>query len=382
MKLVMISGNPLQETFGGVEEHTYHLLRALSHIDDLNVHFITYGEDDAVFKRDDITVHSFRRRSANKRFYPFVMPYDVYRIIQEIKKINPDIVHFQGTHPLYSLAAVLCQRKYPTLLTVHGIITREFDFHPDANPLAKHLSVYTEKFALTSLENIIVVAPQIGEIVKTMTKANIFVIPNGIDPNIVQEVAPLSLDRDNIILFVGNLVKLKGVANLIHAVSLIKTEIPDVCLLVAGSGPQENELKDLVNTLLLQDNVKFLGFITGETKYSYFKSADVLAVPSLWESLPIVILEGMACGKPIVASNVGGIPYLIRDAENGYLVTPGAVEELAEKISNLLRDRPLREQMGRKNLERVRELTWDKIADMTCASYKHVMVGDGVQRCE
>ena len=215
-----------------------------------------------------------------------------------------------------------------------------------------------------------------------MTKANIFVIPNGIDPNIVQEVAPLSLDRDNVILFVGNLVKLKGVANLIHAVSLIKTEIPDVCLLVAGSGPQENELKDLVNTLLLQDNVKFLGFITGETKYSYFKSADVLAVLIVVESLPIVILEGMACGKPVVASNVGGIPYLIHDAENGYLVTPGAVEELAEKICSLLRDRPLREQMGRKNLERVRELTWDKIADMTCASYEHVMVGDGVQRCE
>ena len=346
MKLVMISGNPLQETFGGVEEHSYHLLHALSHIDDLKIHFITYGEDDAVFERDNIAIHCFRRSSVNKIFYPFVIPYGVFRIMQEVKKINPDVVHFQGTHPLYSLAAVLCQRKYPTILTVHGIITREFDFHPDANPLAKHFSVYTEQLALTSLENIIVVAPQIGEIVKTMTKANIFVIPNGIDPNIVQEVAPLSLDRDNVILFVGNLVKLKGVANLIHAVSLIKTEIPDVCLLVAGSGPQENELKDLVNTLLLQDNVKFLGFITGETKYSYFKSADVLAVPSLWESLPIVILEGMACGKPVVASNVGGIPYLIHDAENGYLVTPGAVEELAEKICSLFRIGPYGNKWG------------------------------------
>lgn len=68
MKLVMISGKSPTETFGGVEEHTYHLLRALSHIDDLNIHFITYGEDDAVFKRHDITVHSFRRRSANKKF--------------------------------------------------------------------------------------------------------------------------------------------------------------------------------------------------------------------------------------------------------------------------------------------------------------------------
>ena len=74
MKLVMISGNPLQETFGGVEEHSYHLLHALSHIDDLKIHFITYGEDDAVFERDNIAIHCFRRSSVNKIFYPFVIP--------------------------------------------------------------------------------------------------------------------------------------------------------------------------------------------------------------------------------------------------------------------------------------------------------------------
>ncbi len=377
MKLVMISGNPLQETFGGVEEHSYHLLHALSHIDDLKIHFITYGEDDAVFERDNIAIHCFRRSSVNKIFYPFVIPYGVFRIMQEVKKINPDVVHFQGTHPLYSLAAVLCQRKYPTILTVHGILMKELDFHPNIAPLIKNVSLYGEKLALSTLKNIIVVAPQIAEIVKDMTKANVFVVPNGIDPSSVQRADPFPLDQGNVVLFIGNLIERKGVADLIRAISLVKKEIPDVCLLIAGSGPQESELKTLTSTLSLQDNIKFLGFISDIAKYSYLKSADVLVVPSFWESLPIVVLEGMACGRPIVASNVAGIPYLIHDAENGYLVHPGAIDELAEKICILLKNEVLREQMGKKSLVRVGNLTWDKIAGTTFKLYTRILEDGG-----
>lgn len=380
MKLVLISGNPLKGTFGGVEEHTSHLLNALSSIDGIDIHFITYDGSTNLCENDNVTIHYLKRLFINKLFYPILMPYDCFQILRKIRKIHPDIVHFQGTHPLYSLTAVLCQRKYPTVLTVHGILSKELNFHPDLNPFVKYFSIFFEKFALKFLKYIIVVSPQIKEMISNTTKANILFIPNGVDLNLIKCNNLHPQNRQNCLLFIGNLVKLKGVANLVCAISFLKTEIPDIYLYIAGSGPQEDELKNLVNSYHLQDHIEFLGFVSGDVKNFYLNSADILVVPSLWESLPIVVLEGMACGKPIVASNVGGIPYLIHNADNGFLVQPGAIDELSEKIYVLLHDKSLRERMGKKNLLRIQEFSWDKISSATHTSYICIISGECIQK--
>jgi glycosyltransferase involved in cell wall biosynthesis len=263
---------------------------------------------------------------------------------------------------------------------VHGLLARELEFLPNINPLAKCFSRYSEKLALFLLKNIIVVAPQIEVIVKPMTKAKIFVIPNGINPDIIRGINPFPINYINTILFVGNLIKRKGIADLIKAISIVKKDIPDVHLLIAGTGSMENELKNLTTILLLENNVKFLGFLTEKTKFAYILSVDILVVPSLWESLPIVVLEGMICGKPIIASHVAGIPYLIHNDENGFLVEPRNSEKFAEKICTLLQNKSLREKMGKRSLEQVKELTWDKIASMTYTTYNAVIFREDIHK--
>jgi glycosyltransferase involved in cell wall biosynthesis len=123
----------------------------------------------------------------------------------------------------------------------------------------------------------------------------------------------------------------------------------------------------------LNDNVSFLGYLTGEAKFSHIKAAMFLIVPSLWESLPIVVLEGMACSKAIVASNVGGIPYLIENRINGYLVEPGDVQDLAQKIILLLENDEVLVSMGKASLEKVREFTWENIARETFEVYSTII---------
>jgi glycosyltransferase involved in cell wall biosynthesis len=123
----------------------------------------------------------------------------------------------------------------------------------------------------------------------------------------------------------------------------------------------------------LENNVSFLGFIRGDERFSYIKAAKFLVLPSFWEVLPIVVLEGMACGKAIVASNVGGIPYLIEDGVNGYLIKPGDAQNLAEKIILLLENGENLFDMGQESLNKVQAFRWEKIAAETSRVYSTIV---------
>jgi glycosyltransferase involved in cell wall biosynthesis len=125
--------------------------------------------------------------------------------------------------------------------------------------------------------------------------------------------------------------------------------------------------------LNIENYVDFLGFLSGEKKYTYYKSADIYVQPSRYETFGIAILEAMACGKTVVASNVGGIPFLVIDGETGLLFENGNVRDLAEKILNLLNDKELREKMGKAGKKRAEEFTWDKIAKQTVEVYKEIL---------
>jgi glycosyltransferase involved in cell wall biosynthesis len=97
--------------------------------------------------------------------------------------------------------------------------------------------------------------------------------------------------------------------------------------------------------------------------------------PSIYEAFGIVLLEAMACGKPVVASNVGGIPFVVEEGKTGLLFESGNVEDLADKIVTILKDEELREKMGEAGRERAKEFTWDKIAERTVEVYKEILKG-------
>ena len=149
-------------------------------------------------------------------------------------------------------------------------------------------------------------------------------------------------------------------------------EVPDILLVFAGRGVMRKELEELSVKLGVKKNVKFTGFVEERLKLSYYKAADVFCLPSMMktECYPLAILEAMACGLPIVASDIGGIPDAVKSGENGLLAPPKDSEALAEAIIYLLENEDIRERMGRNGRERVERYSWVKIAEETEKVYE------------
>jgi len=174
---------------------------------------------------------------------------------------------------------------------------------------------------------------------------------------------------ENFILFVGALEKVKGVEYLIEAFSKIETGFPGFKLIIVGDGSELNNLKLQIANLKLEDKVEFKGRLPLEETKNIMKNCYCLVLPSLSEGLPRVLMEAMALGKPVIGSNVGGIPDLIKDSnspttppafgwapgKNGFLVEKGNSEDLAEKLKILLKDKNFAIEMGRRGREFVKE---------------------------
>lgn len=140
------------------------------------------------------------------------------------------------------------------------------------------------------------------------------------------------------------LVSIKGLEHLIRAVSLLRAELPEIRLEIAGSGPEQAALEKEMRRLELQDHVTFLGWRTDLA--ALLPRWDVFVLPSLDEGLPIAALEAMAAGLPVVATAVGGVPELVEDGRTGWLVPPGNAEALAGRIRQLLLDPERARGMG------------------------------------
>jgi glycosyltransferase involved in cell wall biosynthesis len=145
-------------------------------------------------------------------------------------------------------------------------------------------------------------------------------------------------------LFMGRLGQRKGVFDIIEAARLIRTE--NVKISLYGDGDIES-VRTLIVANGVEDKVQVRGWIEGSEKERVLRAADVLILPSYNEGFPVSILEAMARGMPVLATNVGGVAEAVEDGVNGYLITPGECEKLAERIERLALSSGLRRRMGR-----------------------------------
>ena len=147
------------------------------------------------------------------------------------------------------------------------------------------------------------------------------------------------------LILVGRLSGEKGIAGLLEALAMLApTQRPD--LAIVGDGPLRAELDIMVARLGLGEVVTFLGRLPEAETRAAIADSDALVLPSFMEGLPIVLMEAMALGKPVIATRVAGIPELVRDGQNGLLFTPSDWPELADKIAALTADDALRQQFG------------------------------------
>lgn len=170
-------------------------------------------------------------------------------------------------------------------------------------------------------------------------------------PNVCSDVACFEfarrLDRPvKCILFLGRLEKEKGFNDLLLAVASIRTKIPEVKLICGGTG-DERQVKEWIEAAGVGDLVELRGWISGMDKLECLANADLLALPSYVENLPMVIIEAMAAGLPVVASTVGGIPDVIENGKDGLLVQSGDVNALVDAITALLSHDVLHHQIAK-----------------------------------
>lgn len=175
-----------------------------------------------------------------------------------------------------------------------------------------------------------------------------------------------SSDRKEII-FVGRLVTRKGVKFLIEAFHQVHRSVSHD-LVIIGSGPERGRLEESVANLGLKDRVRFTGTISDDTLNQYYSSCSFLVLPAVYdekgdtEGLGVVLLEAMSCGKPVIASNIGGITDIVVDQKNGFLVPPADPTALAAAIMRMAKDRKLRSTLGSAARKTVDEkFNWDRI---------------------
>ena len=162
---------------------------------------------------------------------------------------------------------------------------------------------------------------------------------------------------NNTVLFLGELGKRKGCYDIPAVIAQVKKSIPDVIFVLAGAGSEADEkaIKELIAEKGISDNVKFPGWVRGDTKDKLLREADVFFLPSYNEGMPMSVLDAMGYGLPVVSTNVGGIPKIVHDGENGYCCDPGNVNQFAKGIMEILLDRKERKSFGEASWKIVKE---------------------------
>jgi D-inositol-3-phosphate glycosyltransferase len=221
--------------------------------------------------------------------------------------------------------------------------------------------------------------------------SKVVIIPPGVDLErfhpIPQEEAKEQVGipcGDKNILYAGRIEPLKGVDTLLQAMALLKRRYPDVmqntCVAIIGGDPWSDSpdgemarLQELYEQLDIHDIVAFLGAKDQGKLPNYYAAAEMVVMPSHYESFGMVALEAMAMGRPVIVSGVGGLAFLVQDGINGFHVPSRDPEALAERIFDLLVDPNCREEMGRQARREARKYAWPNVADQIVQVYESLI---------
>lgn len=314
---------------------------------------------------DGPMMERLREMGVETRLIYTEMPFDI-RIWGQVKRLleaeAPDVIHAHGTRACSNVLWAARKLGIPVIYTVHG-----WSFHQDQHPLVRRLRIQGEKYLTErSRVNISVSASNQQSGKEMLPQFRSVVINNGIDQQKFDPErtyknvrAELGIASDSVVvLFIARFTAHKQPLTLIRAFAralrLMREGVsPDVHLLMVGDGDEKEAGVGLARELGLEDKVRFEAF--RQDVPDVLGAADIFVLPSLWEGLPIGLLEAMAMRKAVIGTRVDGTREVLQDGANGLMVEPGDVEALALAIVRLARDRELRESLRAKAFQTVRQ---------------------------
>ncbi len=286
-----------------------------------------------------------------------------------IKNFKPDIVHAHYATS-YGLIGAL-SGFHPYIISVWG--SDIFSF-PLKSPIHKMILQYNLKKADKILSTSHIMAKE----TKKYINKDIEVTPFGIDLEKFKPMEVESLfDKNDIVIgTVKSLEKKYGIEYLIRAFKIVSDKYADlpIKLLIVGGGSLENKLKKITKELKIESKTIFTGKVTFNDVPKYQNMLSVFVALSYNESFGVAVIEASACEKPVVVSNVGGLPEVVEDGVTGIVVPPGNPEKTAEAIEKLILNENLRKKMGKKGRERVKKyFNWDDNIRQMIRIYKNLL---------
>jgi glycosyltransferase involved in cell wall biosynthesis len=373
MKVALVTRYPRdpQAPRGGVESVSVNLVGALVRRPGLEIHVVTTDEDcsaPTVTENDGFPVHRLPR-TARRVLREATGPGRV-QMHGYLEAIAPDVVH---SHDVYGL--MVEGLPIPRVFTIHGFI------HADTLVAGERFAYLRSRLwrraevkGWADQDHIVSISPYVRERLTGLTGAVIHDIENPVGEAFFATPAAAV---PGTILSAAVIEPRKNTIALVEALALLVARGVDAHLRLAGPVVEPaygRRLEERILALRLRDRVQRLGSVPSPAVREELSRASVFALASLEENSPMGIAEAMAVGVPVVTSNRCGMPYMVREGETGYLVDPKDVDDLADRLHELLTDEARRASMGRRGREVARERFHpDGIAARTHAVYTRAL---------
>ncbi len=343
------------------------------------------SESGGLETQNQLLVEGLRDRGCDVSLFETTDPRDDTQVLEDFRKKH-DQQPFDVAISQSAAGTPLAKRKedfgVPVVVIQHGTLWGSLKTRWRMTPLTRYplllfrlipyaLKVYFsyDLQRLKKANAVIAVSQKVKEgLVREyfLPPEKIKVIYNGVNTRLFESSKRFSLNPkpQKTVLYLGRLAAEKGLDVLLQAFQETIQPLSHLTiqLLIVGSGPAFDHLNNRTRELGLADTVEFVGKVPYEETVKYYQQADVFVLPSMAnEGLPMTIIEAMAAGLPVAASDIGGIPEAVTDGETGLLVKPGNMDELSTALSKLLRDDELRKKMG----QRAREVAKEKFSQET-----------------
>jgi glycosyltransferase involved in cell wall biosynthesis len=321
------------------------------------------GEDSMAFVADELGVETVRIDELGREISPLRDLMATFRLARLIRRERPQILH---THTAKAgtvgrVAALLAGSRRPPIVvhTFHGHVLRGY-----FGPLRSLFFRVLERWLAARTTALVAVSPQVRDdlvALRVAPRERFVVIRLGIELD--ERVAPdldgrtesrryLGIADDRFAVgWVGRMTGVKRTDDVLVAFKQLRDSGVDACLCLVGDGPDRKQLEERAHQLGVVRDTLFLGY--QEDVAPFYAAFDALVLPSGNEGTPVSAIEALAAGRPVVATRVGGVPDVVREGEDGFLVEAGATDELADRLARLARDPELRQRMGNAGRSRV-----------------------------